>query len=54
MRAVAQRHPDVVKVLLAHGADVHARSDTWSQVMAVSPHGHLHTTATSPPAMKPR
>ena len=24
MWAVAQKHPDVVKVLLAHGADVHA------------------------------
>ena len=40
MWAVAQKHPDVVKVLLAHGADVHARSDAWSQVEAVSPHGH--------------
>jgi len=30
-----------VKVLLAHGADVNARSDTWSEVMAVPPHGHL-------------
>ena len=39
MWAVAQRHPDVVKVLLAHGADVHPRSETWTQVMAVSPHG---------------
>jgi ankyrin repeat protein len=41
MWAVAQRHPDVVKVLLAHGADVQARSKTWSQVMAVPPHGYL-------------
>ena len=39
MWAVAQKHPDVVKVLLAHGADVHARSETWSQMEAVSPHG---------------
>ena len=31
----------VVKVLLAHGADIHARSDVWSEVMAVPPHGHL-------------
>jgi ankyrin repeat protein len=30
-----------VKVLLAHGADLHARSDVWSQVMAVFPHGIL-------------
>ena len=39
MWAVAQRHPEVVKVLLAHGADVHARSEVWSQMMAVPPHG---------------
>ena len=39
MWAVAQQHPDVVKVLLAHGVDVHAKSEVWSQVMAVSPHG---------------
>jgi ankyrin repeat protein len=41
MWAVAQKHPDVVTVLLAHGADIHARSDVWSEVMAVPPHGHL-------------
>jgi ankyrin len=41
MWAVAQQHADVVKVLLAHGADIHARSGVWSEVMAVSPHGHL-------------
>ena len=41
MWAVAQKHPDVVNVLLAHGADVHARSDVWSQMMAVPPHGYL-------------
>jgi ankyrin repeat protein len=39
MWAAAQRHPDVVRVLLAHGADVHARSQVWSQMMAVPPHG---------------
>ena len=39
MWAAAQQHPDVVKVLLAHGAEVHARSDVWSQMMAVPPHG---------------
>jgi ankyrin repeat protein len=39
MWAAAQRHPDVVKVLIARGADLHARSDVWSQVMAVPPHG---------------
>src|SRR6266699_2941707 len=37
MWAVAQKHPDVVKALLAHGADVHARSEAWSDVMAVVP-----------------
>src|SRR4029453_767661 len=39
MWAVAQQHPDVVKVLLAHGADIRARSEVWSQMMAVPPHG---------------
>ena len=41
MWAVSQKHPDVVKVLLAHGADIQARSDVWSEVMAVPPHGYL-------------
>jgi ankyrin repeat protein len=41
MWAVAQKHPDVVKILLAHGADFRARSDTWSEVMALPPHGYL-------------
>src|SRR5579863_1488943 len=41
MWAVAQEHPDVVKVLLAHGADLQARSEVWSEVMAVPPHGNL-------------
>src|SRR6266851_4645597 len=41
MWAVAQEHPDVVKVLLAHGADIQARSEVWSEVMAVPPHGNL-------------
>jgi hypothetical protein len=39
MWAVAQMHAEVVKRLLLGGADVHARSDTWSQMMAVPPHG---------------
>ena len=39
MWAVAQHHPSVVTVLLANGADVHARSDVWSQMLAVPPHG---------------
>jgi ankyrin repeat protein len=32
MWAAAQRHPEAVKVLLEHGADVHARSEVWSQL----------------------
>jgi ankyrin len=40
MWAVAEKHSDVVKVLLAHGADLRARSEVWSQVMAVPPHGY--------------
>ena len=40
MWAVSQKHPDVVKVLLAHDADTRARSDVWSEVMAVPPHGY--------------
>jgi ankyrin repeat protein len=39
MWAVAQKHADVVTRLLAGGADVHARTDTWAQMMAVPPHG---------------
>ena len=41
MWAVAQHHADVVKALVAHRADVRARSDVWTEVMAVPPHGHL-------------
>ena len=39
MWAVAQGHTDVIKALLAGRADVHAKSDSWSQMMAVPPHG---------------
>ena len=39
MWAVAQKHADVVKLLLAAKADVHARTESWSQMMAVPPHG---------------
>ena len=39
MWAAAGNRTAAVEVLLAHGADVHARSDVWSQVMAVPPHG---------------
>jgi ankyrin len=41
MWAVAEKHPEVVKVLLEHGADIRARSDVWSEMMAVPPHGYL-------------
>ena len=41
MWAVAQKHSEVVKVLLARGVDVQAHSDTYTEVMAVSPHGLL-------------
>jgi len=30
-----------VKVLLAHGANIQAKSDVWTEVMAVPPHGYL-------------
>ena len=48
MWAVGQHHADVVEVLLAHGADVHARSDVWSQMMAVPPHGQPEYNADVP------
>jgi ankyrin repeat protein len=41
MWAVSQQHPEVVKVLIAHGVDLKAKSDVWSEVMAVPPHGYL-------------
>lgn len=41
MWAVSQEHPEVVKVLLSKGADINLRSDVWSEVMAVPPHGLL-------------
>ena len=44
MWAVAEKHPEVVKVLLAHGVDLNAKSDTWSQVMAVDPYRIRRTT----------
>jgi len=39
MWAVAQGHVDVVKLLVAGKADIHAKSESWSQMMAVPPHG---------------
>ncbi|MBL8215182.1 MAG: ankyrin repeat domain-containing protein [Bryobacterales bacterium] len=40
MIAASRRHPDVVQILLRYKADPQARSATWSQMMAVPPHGH--------------
>jgi ankyrin len=39
MWAVSEQHPEVVKVLIGHGADLRAKSDVWSDMMAVPPHG---------------
>ncbi len=41
MWAAAQKHPETVKVLLVHGADLNLKSDVWTDVMAVPPHGYL-------------
>src|SRR5215471_10816066 len=41
MWAASQRHPESVKALLAHHANWSLRSDVWSEVMAVPPHGYL-------------
>lgn len=41
MWAVSQKHADVVQMLIMSGADIHARSDVWTQVMAVPPHGQF-------------
>jgi ankyrin repeat protein len=48
MWAVAQKHPAVVKLLLEAGADVAAKSEAWTQVMAVSPHGMLQYNKSVP------
>ena len=48
MWAVAQKHADVVKVLLGNGVNVQARSEVWSQVMAVPPHGYPDYNRTIP------
>ena len=48
MWAVAQHHPDVVKVLVEHGASVAAKSDVWADVMAVPPHGLLEYNRSIP------
>jgi ankyrin repeat protein len=41
MWAVSQQHPEVVKALIAHHADLNLKSDVWTDVMAVPPHGYL-------------
>jgi ankyrin repeat protein len=48
MWAASQQHPEVVKVLIAHGADLKARSDVYTEVMAVPPHGYLPYNLTVP------
>jgi ankyrin repeat protein len=40
MWAASQKHAKVVRLLVAAGADIHARSESWSQMMAVPPHGY--------------
>ena len=37
MWAIAQRHADVVEVLLDHQPDLHARTDVWTEVVKTSP-----------------
>ena len=41
MWAAAQGHPEVVKVLLARKADLNLKSEVWTEVMAIPPHGYL-------------
>jgi ankyrin repeat protein len=41
MWAVSQKHPAAVKVLIAHHADIQLKSDVFTDVMAVPPHGYL-------------
>lgn len=41
MWAVSQQHPEVVKVLIANKVDLHAKSEVWSEVMSIPPHGYL-------------
>ena len=40
MWAAAQKHPEVVEALLTHGADVRLRTESWSEMVAVPPHGY--------------
>jgi len=41
MWAVSNQHPEVAKLLLTGKADIHAKSDVWSEMMAIPPHGYL-------------
>jgi ankyrin repeat protein len=41
MWAVSQQHPEVVRALIANHADLNLKSDVWTDVMAVPPHGYL-------------
>jgi ankyrin repeat protein len=40
MWAAANRHPEVVRLLLGARADLRARTHSWRQMMAVPPHGY--------------
>jgi ankyrin repeat protein len=42
MWAAAQRHPDVVQALLNHGADVHARTEVWTELVKTDPDQASH------------
>jgi ankyrin repeat protein len=42
MWAAAQQHPEATKVLLAHKADLNARSDVWTQLWQTAPEQDVH------------
>ncbi len=48
MWAVAQEHPEVCCIACRCWADLKAKSDVWSEVMAVPPHGYLPYNLTIP------
>src|SRR6185436_5173493 len=43
MWAAAERHGDIVEALIKAGADVHARSNVWTEVVNVSPQGFTNS-----------
>lgn len=49
MWAVAQQHSAVVQALVAHGADVHARSEVWRQNVNSGGDGNNALTSANPP-----